>query len=430
MINYLSRYKNETIVGAVALLLYFLSFKEYFVLNTSDFIGLLILFAVTKRGNGKPILYFILGIPLLSLAIYTHLTTFHFLSVCFILVGSYGYLKGSINHLPIFVLLITSPVYDYFEKVITIPIRLQLSEIAGTLLQSGNFPVQTEGNLVHFSNTGFLIDAGCAGLNLLKYGLLLTTLLLSILEINRNRRFSFIFISISLLGMFMLNIFSNILRIIILILFKIMPENIFHDVSGLITFILCCLIPYGLLHYLFIKKQENQPYKDAPTNKEYLIYFSLFILIPLGYFINNKPQNTYNYVYHTPDKCHVETLEFGVKKYLSDDYLIYEKPIENWFSADHNPLICWKGSGYKMGKIKTLKMNNIEIYTAELTKGTSTLYTAWWYQSKKSSTINHYQWRKDFLLNKNPFSLINVTVKSKHGLERFLLNQEHLLEKT
>ena len=49
--------------------------------------------------------------------------------------------------------------------------------------------------------------------------------------------------------------------------------------------------------------------------------------------------------------CKKEQATKDVLKFSNDTSLIYVKPIPHFYSAEHNPLICWNGSGYHFKKI-------------------------------------------------------------------------------
>lgn len=86
------------------------------------------------------------------------------------------------------------------------------------------------------------------------------------------------------------------------------------------------------------------------------------------------------------------------------------------YHAEHNPLICWKGSGYDFKHISTTRLGNIEVSVAELVKETDKLYTMWWFDSGKHKTGSQWDWRWRSLSQQQDYYLVNVTTESMETL--------------
>ena len=112
--------------------------------------------------------------------------------------------------------------------------------------------------------------------------------------------------------------------------------------------------------------------------------------------------------------CSLE--EHGVLKYTNEKLLIYLKPATSFYSADHSPLICWKGSGYNFDNEKIILIENQDVYYSVLsTEKGDKLYTIWWYDNVKSQTISQLKWRFDMMLGAEAYRLINVTCSTKEA---------------
>ena len=116
---------------------------------------------------------------------------------------------------------------------------------------------------------------------------------------------------------------------------------------------------------------------------------------------------TINYLEQT--HCPKTIEKDGILKYKNDVILVYLKPIPGFYAAEHSPLICWQGSGYIFGQVKSMLINDIEIYTGVLKKGDETLQTAWWYDNGKSQTASQTEWRTAILKGEPNFNLVNIT---------------------
>jgi exosortase N len=109
-------------------------------------------------------------------------------------------------------------------------------------------------------------------------------------------------------------------------------------------------------------------------------------------------------------------MEGGVTKMFNENILVYVKPIPEFFTGEHTPLICWKGSGYHFEGIKKSTINGREIYTGNLVKPGAKLFTAWWYENGSTSTIDQLNWRMRMLRGEKDFCLINVTAENESAL--------------
>ncbi len=113
----------------------------------------------------------------------------------------------------------------------------------------------------------------------------------------------------------------------------------------------------------------------------------------------------------------VQRIANDVVKLENDQSLVYIKPITGFYSADHNPMICWRGSGYAFTRVEKSPVNGVFVYMALLQNGQDQLYTAWWYDNGVTCTIDQLTWRRDALQNKTKYALINVTATSREKLE-------------
>jgi hypothetical protein len=109
-------------------------------------------------------------------------------------------------------------------------------------------------------------------------------------------------------------------------------------------------------------------------------------------------------------------MEKGMSKFSNEDILIYVKPIPEFFSGEHTPLLCWQGSGYEFEKIANNSVGDKNIYSGILKKDQDELHTAWWYTDGTTYTIDQYTWRSEMMKNGKRFCLINVTAKDEATL--------------
>ncbi|HEY1200329.1 MAG TPA: hypothetical protein VGE79_05080, partial [Niastella sp.] len=111
-----------------------------------------------------------------------------------------------------------------------------------------------------------------------------------------------------------------------------------------------------------------------------------------------------------------EWITAEIVKLQNSESLIYVKHIPGFFSADHHPMICWKGSGYSFNQVQIETVAGRRIYIALLENGNGKLYTGWWYDNGMEQTIEQMSWRRKMLLGERPFSVVNVTAEDKQQL--------------
>ncbi len=108
----------------------------------------------------------------------------------------------------------------------------------------------------------------------------------------------------------------------------------------------------------------------------------------------------------------------GILKLQNQQALVYIKYIRGFYDTDHNPMICWKGSGYVFEQIQKEKISKDEIYTGMLVNGEERLYSAWWYDNGSSTATSQFEWRWDMLKGADIYAVINVTCASRQELEK------------
>jgi exosortase N len=325
---------------------------------------------------------------------------------------------GKVNNIAIFLLILISPVFNYASSALGFPIRLWLSELAASILSYTGSHYKAEGNMITHDSFEFSVDQACAGLNMLAVSLILGLFLITYYQKKLNKRISSQQAAILLSITVLLNILCNLFRIVLLILFKIMPDNILHELIGIICFIAYLIIPLVHIVKLFFKYfVKQQPLNTQTTASQLILRYPLvhFVLLTAALFISFKLKNG-DHIGKLANQVQIqgykkENLENGIMKFENNQSLIYLKPTI-FYAPEHNPLVCWKGSGYDFKSIKKEIFSGREIYTGTLIKGNDIIYTAWWFESKQLKTISQLSWRWKALKDNNQFYLININSSS------------------
>jgi exosortase N len=329
---------------------------------------------------------------------------------------------GKAGPAAMFCLILMSPLCEYFVNVFGFPIRLQLTELAGQIMHSADISYHTEGNILLKGSSEFSVDTACMGLHMLISSLLTGMILLGIYQRRLKKKLSLIYLTGIGLAILILNLFSNLIRIISLVEFQVAPENYMHATIGLACFVIYILLPSVVLVKYIVSRFgsiHEWPIGNFELRaKTIWIQISLLIVI-FGIVLVGKDRSMNEYLATGTVKApgyRIENLPDAIVKLSTAKGLVYLKPIIGFYSSDHQPTMCWKGSGYEFRKLETMNLDGQIIYTSCLEKGSDKLYTAWWYDNGNLNTISQFDWRWDSFRNNRPWVLVNVTADSKSVL--------------
>lgn len=406
-----------------------ISDKGYFLGDITFWLGLGVLAYVLKVGTlGERSMRFFAPTLLLALvSFYIPTFSIRYLLLVIALLFCVESLFGKLSELAFISLLLMSPMFRYVSETFTFPIRIWLSEISGHLLTRLHFPVEVKGNLILLNGNDFLVDAACTGLQMLGVSFLLNVFLLAYYQAVFQKKISFCWQLASLVITFLLNIVGNLCRILLLIILKIPPENFLHDLIGI-----CCLLVYVWLPMAWLIKQIASKQK-APISKpdiqvsgiQHWVLNGVFLGITaylILSFTGSKTLQTAKITSLKQEKAGYNTkvLGNGITQLKSPDALVYIKPIPDFYSGEHSPIFCWKGSGYVFNQIKEEVLLSYKIYTGMLTHKNYKLYTAWWFTNGKVITSSQLDWRWRVLKGEPKFKLINVTANSESELKKVI----------
>lgn len=325
---------------------------------------------------------------------------------------------GKINLLPVLVAGFMSPVFQFTATVFSFPVRLQLTTLAGNMMNIAGTQTLVAGNMIVFNGNEFSVDPACMGLNMLVTSLLLQVIMIAVYQKKYNRQLTWWQVMTLLSIAFVLNVISNLFRIISLVWFNILPGTAMHDVTGMF-----CLLVYVIVPAVFITRwmiikggstTSDHPASTVARSKTKIMgpHSVLLIIAIWGTVsvIRHDENSTHLFTaVKTIDGYTTQRVNAGIVKLQNNHSLIYIKNIAGFYNADHHPMICWQGSGYEFRKVQKQSINGLMVFTAVLQHGKDQLYTAWWYDNGVSRTIEQLTWRWDVLQGAKPYSVVNVT---------------------
>lgn len=319
------------------------------------------------------------------------------------------------------ILFTVSPLFGYVSEVFTFPIRLTLSQWAAGSLQRMGRPVRAEGNTLLLDGVPFHVDPACMGLQMLAVSLLAGIFLLvyfqHVFRKNTGALLSCLFLSAVLL----LNLVSNFIRILVLVWYRVVPENAAHDLVGLVCLLVYVLIPSWFAARFIVSKWGTPRENPAPVARPYaterFLVGLLVITACLQLSLSTAPPRGAGRPYPGREGYTAETAAPGVQAYRNVASLVYLKDIPHFYSVEHSPQVCWRGSGYELRNVLPATVRGYKIYTGRLTRSDGELFTAWWFSNGLHHTTGPLDWRWRMFKGESPFVLVNVTAGDPASLK-------------
>ncbi|MCC6727071.1 MAG: exosortase N [Saprospiraceae bacterium] len=333
---------------------------------------------------------------------------------------------GRTNYLPVFLMVVISPVFRYISDVWSFPIRLKMSDLAAKSLSLIGFQAKASGNVIVMDGTDFHVDSACMGLHSLSTGLLLSLLVMAYFERKKANHLGFGEAGAWLVLALILAISANFMRMLALVIFKVPATDPMHDGWGLFAVVAYVMLPmFVFMRWRFAKIEVKpmlqsshfQPQTSLKTWLPHVIIISMLLFTGWKFDqLSSKVSDIAPQVQLTGFQRTVQ--KDGVLKFENDSLLVYLKPPVSWLNASHDPRICWQGSGYEFKHIKKEKIAGIEFYSASLENGSEQLYTAWWYTDGSTTDLDEWTWRWSALFGKGKgYWLVNVTAVDYNSLK-------------
>jgi exosortase N len=390
------------------------------------------------RGPGRySYRYAVPAVGLALLAAWVPVKTFGYGAFAFSLLFLLEVRLGKLNPLPVLLLGLLSPVFRYVTEVFGFPIRLQLSAGAGWLIGQMGTPIEVQGNVLVRDGFAFAVDPACVGLQLVTVSFLVALFLLAHLERTTGRHLPGWLAGAALLATGGLVVLANLIRIVLLVVFRLLPDSPLHDAAGLACLLAYVVLPvYSLFRVLY--QRGGRPTVQSATVQTGspawlraagpVVLLTALVLLPAPEptgRVGEKPLP-----FEALPGYGRTSLAGGITKFAQEDALVYVKPIAAFYSTEHSPLVCWRGSGYAFGRINERNVGGHRVYTGELTKGAAVLYTAWWFDNGKHRTTAQWEWRWRMLRGAPPYSLVNVSAATPDGLQKALLETLDVRQET
>ncbi len=318
---------------------------------------------------------------------------------------------GFMGYLPLALLLAMSPALYYVVNIFSFPIRLLLSEWSAALLSFAGISVQNKGSYFTLNNGfSFYVDEACVGLKMIGTGCLGAVLILAQREQKKGVFYGFWQLLIYLLIVVLLLLFSNLFRIMALVLFKSAPQTLSHDLIGVASLLLYTFLPLHYFSFRFEPKAQKPAMEGKVNGGNYslALSFLLAIMISVGWISIAKFRQD-QALEELQVKGYAKKMQAeGVVQLSNDSVLIYLKPKMRPFEGGHPPQICWRASGYSLKEFKATNIGSLPVMMGCLEKEGQKQYTAWWYDNGQTQTNSEWAWRLDAV---GGYRVINVNAR-------------------
>lgn len=342
---------------------------------------------------------------------------------------------GKLNPLSFLLLAVIAPIFRYIVYIWSFPIRLKMSALVAWSLKMVGMDVSAIGNTILVKGMVYEIEPACMGIKMTGTALVCCLLILAHLVRERKIKLSWLTAILALFTGFMLTLLANYVRLIGLVAFNIGPDHILHHLMGLFSLGVYVILPFYLLcrwrlkpgdellkkrSVAVISKRNSNWYRRSLGAGALLV---VLIIFNGSQFVSEKELTAESgHPWSTLQGYDKSTEVFGVSKLYRQDRVIYIKPPAGPFQGAHDPRICWQGSGFVFNKIKKETIKGLKVYTAEITRDSLTLKTAWWYDDgANNQTTEEWSWRWRSLLHQERYYLVNVSVPEGVDLKRAVI---------
>lgn len=418
------RIRQVFALGLVYLALALWFIPGYIIGDANLIMGLALIPYISTVDRGQRSLrYLIPALVAIVLAILAPVNTLFFLALLFVTLLLAENTIGRVNHMVLCVVLLISPVFGHVARLVEFPVRLWLSEQVARTLAFTGIPATAAGNLIMLGNTEFSVDPACAGLNMLVMSVLIGLFVLGWYQRRLCKTLGFKYLALLCMATVALNVVCNFFRILLLVRFAIMPGTFLHDAVGVGCLALYVLLPLlvGIKPILTWLGKPGSP--SAPLNFTVLgmrhPFLHITLLVTMLFLATRitKADSLVNAAIPISLPGYQETkLSGGILKFENKEALIYIKPTA-FYAPEHDPMICWTGSGYQFRGIRKDVIAGYEIYTATLVKNNDRIYTAWWFDNGTTKTISQFAWRWSAAKDRSKYCLININASSQAALK-------------
>lgn len=351
-------------------------------------------------------------------------------------------IESRINRQPLWlwgvVGVVISPLFQYITDVFSFPIRLQISRCAGWILTHAGYPVQITGNTLTLNGEDFSVDPACVGLHLVGFSYLAAVFLLSQSAQKHRRSLAAGWIAVLMVLVLGLNIFANLVRIVALVATGWPPTHPMHEITGLICIVVYVWLPIGIIVRALSRYRLSAQSLIGSTEKPFTIsilvnkrhisfsekrnLLTCFVALLVACVCLSKTNFVYDeYPQTLPPVGYKQVLlPAGIKQLKNTNSLIYLKNIPTFYSVEHSPYTCWRGSGYELKDICEVTVSKTQMYKARMIKGHEQLYTVWWFSNGRQHTNSQLDFRWQMLCYEDHFHLVNVTVSQEKDLEQVI----------
>lgn len=408
----------------VGLAIWFL--PGYFMWDANGLLGLLLLpFVCTPQAGKYSLKFLVPAVISAALAFLLPVNTLLFITMMFavLLLAENSY--GNLGNMPLLVTLLISPVFNHVTRLFEFPVRLWLTERVASSLAVIGMKATAAGNMITIDGYEFSVDPACAGLNMLVLSLLTALFITAFYQKQTAKRARATVLAFVLIITIALNVCCNFFRILLLVALKIMPGTVMHDLMGIICLALYVMLPLIIFIKPLLNKFGRQQAKpaDQPVKLRFAALHALLLVVVASTAFRLVRADDLEIAPAMKKVPGYQTtiLKGGITKFHNQQALVYLKPTA-FYAPEHDPMVCWTGSGYKFTTIKKEQISGREIYTALLKKGADLIYAAWWFDDGSNKTISQFSWRWDAAMNKHNYFLVNVNAASQLQL-RSLIQQ-------
>lgn len=391
-------------------------------ISISSFYPLLFIPFFLKNDSKRTLnhLQFIAGLILLIFSIYFFSFNFYWISGIILCVSFLPLLGMNFSNFGFILFLISPPFFEKYDLLISFELRLFLSNLSGFILSFIDRATSVSGNQIFFRNVNYIVDPACEGLKFLIATVLLATVFSYFYFRNGISLPKIIFLSIYWVISIILWIWTNLTRILILILFGVNSNSIWHSIIGILCFLSLIILPF-FLSWIFYIREEVRFYFPTNIKKQYLLIYFLPILLFFLLIYRAKNLSIPDFSWkNNYGSFHIDISEDKESKFYRNQSatFILKKNLP-FLGLGHHPKICFEAVGYHFKSEKEIQIDS-EIFfrQAEVERDGRKYFLSWWYveeieNDSRFRSGSEWLWRKKLLTSQNSFLQVNLITKTE-----------------
>lgn len=278
--------------------------------------------------------------------------------------------------------------------------------------------VVSGGNLITRDGVDFSVDPACMGLHMLQTALLCCIMMSALYGQRYRRELRGACPGLLIGACVLLNVVANLLRIVMLVQFRVPQENPMHELIGILCIVVYTLLPCAFLIRWMMRRfgRDIPMFRPAVSRKEPWLHCVIILTLICGVAVTPAYVAAQHVLPEIPGYESAYAAE-GIPRLTRGSTVVYLKGVQGFYGTEHHPMLCWTGSGFRFRDVCECRVGGVPVMRGVLERGGKRYLTAWWYASAGGHRYSGAGWRWDALRNGRRYCIVNVTAADSASLD-------------